>query len=179
MSKSLKPTNLKILLGTILVLVIAATVFIFITQGGTSNDSQTTTPTSVHTDQELNELKTYVENNKTSLATIDKLIPSSATAQAEISNAIDKAASTAGIAITKKAFEKSINISEMKQIPNLTADYVAISFSGSIKYSNFIVFLKSIENSTPKMQVLNLNITPNDSGDQITITPITIGFYKR
>ena len=187
-TQKMKPTNLKIILIAVLFIVIIGSIagFYFAkTQIETftqqiNNSSPTTNP-DLKTQAMVTELNNYISTNQTAATEASaKVITATDNYQKQITTAIDAAASTSGISITRSSFGKTTDQTELSQIAGLTANYVTLTFASSVNYDNFVKFLQAIENSTPKMQVMGINITPEAKNtNKISVTPLVIGFYTR
>ena len=184
----MKPTNLKIVLIVILLTTIVGSVagFYFAKTQLTefaqqvSNSSPDTNP-DLKTEAMVAELNSYISTNQTTATESSaKVIASTTDYQKQVTAAIDAAEVTSGLNVTRSSFGKPTDQTELPPISDLTANYVTLTFTGSISYDNFVKFLQAIENSTPKLQVLGINITPDTKNtSKISVTPLIIGFYTR
>lgn len=187
MASKLKPTGLKSTLFVILFIVIIGTIVGFyfariqIAQFAEGSNNVPTADNSNKTTRSMvAELNSYIQTHQT---TVDdssaKVFASSLDYEKQITAAVNAAASTAGINITKSVYGKPVSVTELPVIAEgITAGYVTLTISTPTSYNNVIKFLQSVENSSPKMQILDLSISPSKSGvGQVTISPIIIGFY--
>jgi hypothetical protein len=94
---------------------------------------------------------------------------------------LNKYAANAGITITDYSFSQSTSSKTATTLPNgVGVSSVTITLNNPVPYSNLMQFLKSIENSTPKIQLDSINISPDQNNkNAVTVQPLTIEIYTR
>jgi len=110
------------------------------------------------------------------------LIVSSQDYQSQIIQDLKKYAAANNITISTYSFSQSTS-SDTKasvSIKGVTSNFINITLNDSIKLTNLIKFLKSIEVSVPKMQLTGINVTPiPNSQDSVRVEPLTIEVYTK
>lgn len=92
---------------------------------------------------------------------------------------VNKYAANAGISITDYSFGSS-KVESTGALGTNNSSSITITLSNPVQFTKLIKFLKSIETNMPKMQLLGISITPNQSDSKsVIIEPLTIKAYTR
>lgn len=112
-----------------------------------------------------NKYKEYVNNYQTMATKADSFSVVTANIQSQTMKDVDKYASITGVTVSNYNFSGSNAI---------------ITIKNPVKFTNFIQFLKLIENNLPKMQPNGVEIKyVQGSSDNITVEPLTIKLFTR
>jgi len=112
---------------------------------------------------ETQRLKDSIAKYQPAATEADKL---AATNQSQIAQLIKNLASNNHISISDPVFNKS--------------NSATITLQNPTNFTNLVKFLKAIEGSSPKMQIINLQIDRiNNSTDTVNVQPLNIEFYPK
>lgn len=98
-----------------------------------------------------------------------------------ITKDLNQYASINGISITDFSFSSTaIMTNATLQNSGISTNQVTIKLSNPVSFTGLMQFLKSIENSAPKLQLMGINLTSIPSSDNnVTVEPLIIEFYTR
>lgn len=146
--------------------------------------------------QTLQEIQTELNNNKDVIAKANSIVADSQSYQYQdqILNDINGYAAKAGITITNVDFSSSSTAggtsttprTGTQQAPAATAPSgvktvsVSVTMQNPIGYTNFLQFLRSIEDNLTKMQVQKISLSKGTGGgDSVSSDVLTIQVYVR
>lgn len=180
-TSSFGPKQLLVILSTILMLMIAGLVVgIIFSQNYLSGQSielakkldeqavRQLSPESKKIIQDkLKAQKPYIDK-------IENLYAKPESADSNLFSILLKYAEKADIEITSKTISNTT-------LPMKNAKAADIGLRVNTKYANFIKFLTYVEKSSPKLQVINMNLKRATSGksDEIDVTNLTIAIYYK
>lgn len=123
--------------------------------------------------QDINDLQTTA--NKAS-----DIIASSNDYQDEITEDLNKYATDNNISISNYNFAEQTTLNAIATISDIQSNFVTITLSNPIPFTNLMHFLKEIESNSPKMQLTGININrASGSNNTVTVEPLTIEVYTR
>ena len=179
--------TLKIIMRFIIIIIIciSAASFYLVQQSLNSFASKvkTVVSKSVNTtssSSSTNTIKNQISQYKASSDIASGLTFSTGDFKDKITQYLNRFASLNNISVTNLNFQNTtvspIIISNSAN--SLTTNSLTLTLANPVDFTNLMQFMKSIESSTPKMQITKLNIIRNSNGT-INVDPITIEFYTR
>ncbi len=176
-----------LLTGAIVLLLIAAGVGSWLMQGLLSSQVIETDHARINADlsqtelQRSKTLQTYLENNKAAIEKASAVVSETKTYQYQnqIVNDIESYASKAGVTVLGYSFPQDTATAK-PDATGLKSVSATLSLQTPVSYTNYLKFLKYIEQNITKMQITSLSLAPDtDNANNIKDTAITLKVYVR
>lgn len=177
----------QLLIGCIILLVIGAAAGSWLMQSALS--AQVTAADHAKIDADLSQtelqrskiLETYLDENKAAVEKAKSVVSDTQTYQYQnqIVNDIESYASKSGVTVLGYSFPLDTAAAKPDST-GLKSVSATISLKNPLQYTNYLRFLKYIEQNVTKMQITDLTISPDpNNGNNIEGTSITLKVYVR
>ena len=176
-----------LLIGSIILLVIGVGTGSWLMQGALSSQVVETDHAKIDADlsrtelQRAKTLETYLETNKAAIEKANTVVSETKTYQYQnqIVNDIESYASKAGVIILGYSFPQETTAAR-PDATGLKSVSATLSLQTPVNYTNYLKFLKYIEQNITKMQIENLSLAPDPANpNTIKDTAITLKVYVR
>ena len=137
------------------------------------------TITSATNGEEAEQLQEDISNQKVATDKALKITLSSQNYQSQITQDLNKYATTNGISITEIASTQN-PITNNSPINGVQSNFIRLTIANPISYDSFIKFLKAIETNLPKMKLTGISIKPQENtNNYINVEPLIIEVYTK
>jgi hypothetical protein len=127
----------------------------------------------------IKQLQDDIAKHQADTTKADAIIASSKDYQSQVTQDLNKYASSASVMIANYSFAQSAGTA-LTPLTGLQTSSATITLTNPVPFTNFMKFLKAIESNLPKMQLTGIDLTPaTGSNDAVTVKPLTIEVYTR
>jgi len=185
----MKATSLRTtMIFAVFIIVLIATTGFYYAQGwlsefATEVNNTTSKPKVGESDsdaQALKQLQNEIASNQASGNKANSITVSSQNYQTQVTQDLNKYASDNSISITNYSFEKPAGIKTSPSVNGSQSNFVTITLSDPIPFTNLMKFIKSIESNLPKMQLTGINLSrASNSDSDVTVEPLVIEVYTK
>jgi hypothetical protein len=160
---------------TIFVIIgISATGFYYFTQSLLSKFAIKVSSNSIN----VNISKSTTNSNNVNKA--NSVIASSQSYKNQVTQDLNKYASSTGVSITNLSFTQPTISSTEPSITGVESKFATITLKSPVVFTNLMQFLKAIENNLPKIQLTGISLgRATGSNDSVTVEPLTIEVFTR
>lgn len=176
-----------LLIATIVLLVIGAAAGSWLMQSALSAQVTDADHAKINADlsqtelQRSKTLETYLDENRAAIEKAKSVVSDTQTYQYQnqIVNDIESYANKSGVTVLSYSFPVDTAAAK-SDATGLKSVSATIGFKSPLQYSNYLRFIKYIEQNITKMQITDLTLSPDqNNGNNIEGTSITLKVYVR
>lgn len=118
----------------------------------------------------LKYLETYLEENRETVERAEAIVTEASQYQQQVVNDVTAFAGRSGVTILGFNFENEAQPGATA-VSGTTVTNVTVTLANPVEYTNFLQFLKAIEQNLTRMQVTGVTLTPNNENPNQVSNP--------
>ena len=129
----------------------------------------------------IKQLKDDIANHQAAADKANAIVASSQNYQSQVTQDLNKYASSADVSIKDYNFAPVTDATKsLASISGLQSNSATITLKSPAPFTNLMQFIKAVESNLPKMQFTSINLSSTtNSGNSVSVEPLTIGIYTR